>query len=47
MYLSAKTVANNVSNVLAKLRLAERGQAIVAARDVGLGRRPYGEPERS
>lgn len=45
MYLSAKTVANNVSNILAKLRLAERGQAIVAARDAGLGRRPHGEPE--
>jgi DNA-binding NarL/FixJ family response regulator len=39
MFLSAKTVANNVSNILAKLQLAERGQAIVAARDAGLGRR--------
>ena len=38
MFLSAKTVANNVSNILVKLQLAERGQAIVAARDVGLGR---------
>jgi DNA-binding NarL/FixJ family response regulator len=47
MFLSAKTVANNVSNILAKLQLAERGQAIVAARDAGLGRRPHGEPERS
>jgi len=47
MFLSAKTVANNVSNILAKLHLAERGQAIVAARDAGLGRRPHGEPERS
>ena len=36
MFLSAKTVANNVSNILAKLQLAERGQAIVAARDAGL-----------
>ena len=42
MFLSAKTVANNVSNILAKLQLAERGQAIVAARDAGLGRRPTG-----
>ena len=47
MFLSAKTVANNVSNILAKLQLAERGQAIVAARDAGLGRRPHGEPGRS
>jgi DNA-binding NarL/FixJ family response regulator len=38
MFLSAKTVANNVSNILAKLQLAERAQAIVAARDAGLGR---------
>ena len=42
MFLSAKTVANNVSNILAKLHLAERGQAIVAARDAGLGRGPTG-----
>jgi DNA-binding NarL/FixJ family response regulator len=47
MFLSAKTVANNVSNILAKLQLAERGQAIVAARDAGLGRQPHGEPESS
>ena len=47
MFLSGKTVANNVSNILAKLHLAERGQAIVAARDAGLGRRPQGEPESS
>lgn len=37
-FLSAKTVANNVSNILAKLQLAERGQAIIAAREAGLGR---------
>jgi DNA-binding NarL/FixJ family response regulator len=40
MFLSAKTVANNVSNILAKLQLPERSQAIVAARDAGLGRPP-------
>lgn len=38
MFLSAKTVANNVSTILAKLHLAERSQAIVLARDAGLGR---------
>ncbi|HST66125.1 MAG TPA: response regulator transcription factor [Mycobacteriales bacterium] len=38
LFLSAKTVANNVSTILAKLQVAERGQAIVLARDAGLGR---------
>jgi DNA-binding NarL/FixJ family response regulator len=38
MFLSAKTIANNVSNILAKLQVAERSAAIVAARDAGLGR---------
>ena len=37
-FLSAKTVANNVSHILAKLQLSERGQAIVVARKAGLGR---------
>jgi hypothetical protein len=43
----AKTVANNVSNILARLQLAERGQALVAGATPGLGRRPDGAPERS
>jgi DNA-binding NarL/FixJ family response regulator len=47
MFLSAKTVANNVSNILAKLQLAERAQAIVAARDAGLGRQGNGTAGRS
>jgi DNA-binding NarL/FixJ family response regulator len=38
--LSLKTVRNNVSNVLTKLRVAGRAQAIVKARDAGLGRAP-------
>lgn len=42
-FLSAKTVANNVSNILAKLQLSERGQAIVAAREAGLGRTRHSE----
>ena len=37
-FLSAKTVANNVSSILGKLHLSERGQAIVMAREAGLGR---------
>jgi DNA-binding NarL/FixJ family response regulator len=36
--LSAKTVGNNVSSILAKLGLADRAQAAVVARDAGLGR---------
>jgi DNA-binding NarL/FixJ family response regulator len=38
LFLSPKTIANNVSMILAKLNLSERGQAIVLARDAGLGR---------
>jgi len=38
LFLSPKTVANNVSTILTKLNLSERGQAIVLARDAGLGR---------
>ena len=34
--LSAKTVANNVSNILTKLQIATRAQAIVTARRAGL-----------
>jgi DNA-binding NarL/FixJ family response regulator len=35
--LSQKTVRNHVSNILAKLQVADRAQAIVRARDAGLG----------
>ncbi|WP_197022366.1 response regulator [Candidatus Blastococcus massiliensis] len=38
LYLSPKTVRNNVSNVLTKLQVTDRAQAIVRARDAGLGR---------
>jgi DNA-binding NarL/FixJ family response regulator len=34
--LSAKTVANNVSNILGKLQVADRSEAIALARGVGL-----------
>lgn len=37
--VSAKTVRNHVSNVFAKLHVADRAQAIVQAREAGLGRR--------
>ena len=35
--VSAKTVANHVSNILTKLHLADRAEAIIRARDAGLG----------
>ncbi|MEU5724417.1 response regulator transcription factor [Micromonospora sp. NPDC047738] len=37
LYLSPKTVRNNVSNVFAKLQVADRPEAIVRAREAGLG----------
>ncbi|MFI6824536.1 LuxR C-terminal-related transcriptional regulator [Micromonospora sp. NPDC050187] len=40
--LSPKTVRNHLSNVLVKLGVSDRGQAIVRAREQGLGRgRPH------
>ncbi len=38
--LAGKTVANHVSAILAKLHLADRGEAIVKAREAGLGLTP-------
>jgi DNA-binding NarL/FixJ family response regulator len=38
LYLSPKTVRNNVSNIFAKLQVADRAHAIVRARAAGLGR---------
>jgi DNA-binding NarL/FixJ family response regulator len=38
LFLSPKTVANNVSTILDKLHLAHRAEAIIKARDAGLGR---------
>ena len=35
--VSEKTVRNNVSNIFAKLHVADRAEAIVRARDAGLG----------
>jgi DNA-binding NarL/FixJ family response regulator len=38
LVLSPKTVRNHVSNIFAKLHVADRSQAIIKARDAGLGR---------
>jgi len=41
--LSPKTVRNHVSNVFTKLQVADRAQAIIRAREAGLGRQPTRE----
>lgn len=38
LYISTKTVRNHISNILTKLHLTDRAQAIVTAREAGLGR---------
>ena len=38
LYVSQKTVRNHVSNIFLKLQVADRAQAIVKAREAGLGR---------
>ena len=35
--LSPKAIANNVSNIFGKLQVADRAEAIVRAREAGLG----------
>lgn len=42
--LSVKTVRNHVSNIFTKLHVADRAEAIVRAREQGLGTRPPQEP---
>jgi DNA-binding NarL/FixJ family response regulator len=38
LYLSPKTVRNHVSNIFSKLQVADRAEAIIRAREAGLGR---------
>lgn len=40
LVLSQKTVRNHVSNIFSKLQVADRAQAIVRAREAGLGTNP-------
>ena len=38
MSIAPKTVANHISAIFAKLQVTDRGEAIILARDAGLGR---------
>jgi DNA-binding NarL/FixJ family response regulator len=38
LFLSLKTVRNHVSNIFSKLQVADRAQAVIRAREAGLGR---------
>jgi DNA-binding NarL/FixJ family response regulator len=40
LMLSEKTVRNNISMIFAKIQAADRAQAIVIARQAGLGHQP-------
>jgi DNA-binding NarL/FixJ family response regulator len=40
LFLSPKTVRNHVSNIFSKLQVADRSQAIVRAREAGMGQGP-------
>ncbi len=39
LILSVKTVRNHIANICTKLQVGDRAQAILRARDAGLGRR--------
>ena len=38
MFVSLKTCRNHVSNILLKLQVSDRAQAVIRARDAGMGR---------
>jgi DNA-binding NarL/FixJ family response regulator len=38
LFVSVKTVRNHVSNILLKLQVADRTQAVIRAREAGMGR---------
>ena len=37
LVISMKTVSNHITNIFGKLQVADRAQAIIRARDAGLG----------
>jgi len=43
--IAPKTVANHISAIFTKLQVADRSEAIIRARDAGLGRAPAGHTE--
>ena len=45
LVISHKTVRNHISNIFSKLQVADRAQAILKARDAGLGSQS-GEPDQ-
>jgi DNA-binding NarL/FixJ family response regulator len=45
MSIAPKTVANHISAIFTKLPVTDRGEAIVLARDAGLGRNGQGAAE--
>ncbi len=47
LFLSPKTVANYVSAIFAKLQVADRAEAMIRAREAGLGQGPGELPARS
>jgi len=42
LFISPKTVRNHISSIFSKLQVADRAQAIVRAREAGLGLQPKG-----
>jgi DNA-binding NarL/FixJ family response regulator len=38
LFGSLKTVRNHISNILLKLQVADRAQAVIRAREAGMGR---------
>jgi DNA-binding NarL/FixJ family response regulator len=46
LQMARKTVSNHISAIFTKLQVADRNEAIVRARDAGLGRAPAPDPSR-
>jgi DNA-binding NarL/FixJ family response regulator len=46
LVISVKTVSNHISAIFAKLQVADRAEAIIRARQAGLGNEPPDHPGR-